>query len=96
MIIVDVVVAEIWMFFLLLGVGQSKRIDKFFKADASSVDRLTEKMKEFTKKIARIPSLNDLFIILGFAMVATGLAHLIANNVADWFQEARSITMKMN
>ncbi len=87
MIIVDVVVAEIWMFFLLLGVGQSKKIDNYFKADASSVDILTEKMKAFTKKIARIPSLNDLFIILGIAMAATGFAHLCANNLSGWFQE---------
>ena len=55
MIIVDVVVAEIWMFFLLLGVGQSKKIDNYFKADASSVDILTEKMKAFQKKDSKDP-----------------------------------------
>ena len=44
-------------------------------------------MKAFTKKIARIPSLNDLFIILGIAMAATGFAHLCANNLSGWFQE---------
>jgi uncharacterized membrane protein len=87
MIIVDVVVAEIWMFFLLLGVGQSKKIDRFFKADSSSVKELTEKMKEFTQKIARIPSLNDLYIILGIGMAATGLAHLIADHLAPWVKE---------
>lgn len=86
MIIVDVVVAEIWMFFLLLGVGQAKKIDNYFKADASSVDILTQKMKEFTKKNARIPTLNDLFVILGIAMAATGFAHLCANNLSQWFQ----------
>ena len=87
MIIVDVIIAEIWMFFLLLGVGQSKKIDRFFKADASSVKELTDKMKEFTKKIARIPTLNDLFIILGIALTATGLSHLIADNLAPWIKE---------
>ena len=92
MIIVDVIVAEIWMFFLLLGVGQAKKIDNYFKADASSVDVLTEKMKAFTKKIARIPSLNDLFIILGIAMAATGFAHLCANNLSGWFQAQANAT----
>ena len=87
MIIVDVVVAEIWMFFLLLGVGQSKRLDAYFKADASAVERLTEKMQEFTQSIARIPSLNDLFVILGIAMAATGLSHLIADNLSSYIQE---------
>ncbi|MEL6897362.1 MAG: DUF819 family protein, partial [Planctomycetota bacterium] len=31
MVSVDVIVAELWMFFLILGVGQSARIDKWMK-----------------------------------------------------------------
>ena len=30
MVTVDIVVAEIWLFFVLLGVGKSKEIDRFF------------------------------------------------------------------
>jgi len=37
MITVDIIVSEVWMFFLLLGVGKAARIDKFFKADASAL-----------------------------------------------------------
>jgi uncharacterized membrane protein len=40
MITVDIIVAEVWMFFLLLGVGKSAQIDRFFKADSSSVESL--------------------------------------------------------
>ena len=40
MIAVDIIVAEIWMFFLLLGVGKHEQIDAWFKADSSSVDHL--------------------------------------------------------
>lgn len=87
MIIIDVLVAEIWMFFLLLGVGQSDRLDRFFKADATSVENLKQKMEAYSKKIARIPSLNDLFVILGFALAFTGLAHLIADNIAPFLKE---------
>lgn len=82
MIIIDVVVAELWMFFLLLGVGQADRIDRFFKADSTAVEHLKEKMETFSKKIARIPTLNDLFVILGLALAFTGLAHLIADWIA--------------
>lgn len=87
MITVDVIVAEIWMAFLLFGVGKSEKIDRFFKADASSVETLKNKMHEFSQRIARIPSMTDLFIVLGIAFVATGLAHLFADLLAPYIAE---------
>jgi len=86
MIIVDVIVAELWMFFLLLGVGQSDKIDRFFKADSSSIEHLKNKMHEFSKKIARLPTLNDLFVILGLGLAFTGLSHFIADWIAPWIE----------
>jgi len=87
MITVDVIVAEIWMAFLLLGVGKAESIDRFFKADASSVENLKNKMHEFSQKVARIPSMTDFFIILGIGAVATGAAHFIADWVAPFIGE---------
>lgn len=86
MITVDVIVAEIWMAFLLIGVGKAKAIDRYFKADASSVMRLQEKMHEFSQRIAKIPSLADLMTILGVGFGITGLCHLLANNIAPFIQ----------
>ncbi|UTW62306.1 DUF819 family protein [bacterium SCSIO 12741] len=87
MITVDIVIAEVWMFFLLLGVGKSKAIDKFFKADASSVETLKNHMHEFSQKIARIPTFNDLMIIVGIGLGVTGLSHFIAGYIAPWIKE---------
>jgi uncharacterized membrane protein len=87
MITVDIIVAEVWMFFLLLGVGKSKQLDKFFKADSSAVDTLQKHMQEFSQKVARIPSFVDLMVILGIGFGCTGLAHLIADVVAPWISE---------
>lgn len=87
MIIIDVVVAEIWMFFLLLGVGQSDKLNRFFKADNTSVENLKTKMEAYSKKIARIPTLNDLFVILGLALAFTGLAHFLADTIAPFLKE---------
>jgi uncharacterized membrane protein len=86
MITVDVIVAEIWMAFLLIGVGKKDSIDRYFKADATAVTNLQEKMHEFSKKIARIPSLPDLMMILGVAMGVTGLCHLLADNIAPYIE----------
>jgi uncharacterized membrane protein len=87
MITVDVLVAEVWMAFLLIGVGKTKSIDRFFKADSSAVIHLQEKMHEFSQKIARIPSMADLMIILGVGLGVTGLCHLLADNIAPFIQE---------
>lgn len=87
MITVDVIVAEVWMAFLLLGVGRSEAIDRYFKADATSVTNLKNKMHEFSQRIAKIPTTTDFFIILGIALGATGVAHLFADNIAPFIQE---------
>ncbi len=87
MITVDVIVAEIWMAFLLLGVGRSESIDRFFKADASSVVELKNKMHDFSQKMARIPTLTDLMVILGLGLGATGVAHFLSDGIAPWIAE---------
>jgi uncharacterized membrane protein len=87
MITVDVIVAEVWMAFLLFGVGRTKSIDRFFKADASAVQHLQTKMHEFSQKIARIPNLPDLMMILGVGLGVTGLCHLLADNITPFIKE---------
>jgi uncharacterized membrane protein len=51
------------------------------------VIHLQEKMHEFSQKIARIPSMADLMIILGVGLGVTGLCHLLADNIAPFIQE---------
>lgn len=87
MITVDVIVAEIWMAFLLIGVGKSAQLDRFFKADATAVNVLKKKMHDFSLSIARIPSLTDIMVILGIGFGLTGLAHLFSDGLARFFQE---------
>ena len=84
MVAVDVIVAEIWMLFLLLGVGMHERIDKLFNADASSVERLQAKMEEFTKKTARVPSSTDLMVIGAIGFGVTAACHFLADIIAPY------------
>ncbi len=90
MITVDIIVAEVWMFFLLLGVGKAVKIDKFFKADASAVNALKDHMHEFSQRIARIPSFTDLMVIVGIGLGVTGLSHFLADRIAPWITENAS------
>ncbi len=84
MVAVDVVVAQVWMTLLLFGVGKSRWIDAKLKADASSIDRLIEKMEAFSKKSRRLPTTTDLFVILALAFGMTGLCHFLADLIAPW------------
>ena len=84
MVAVDVFVAEIWMLFLLLGVGKHKAIDKFLKADASSIDRLQEKMESFSLSVARVPTTTDFMIIAGIGFGATALAHYCGAEISGF------------
>lgn len=84
MAVVDVLVAEVWMAFLLLGVAKSNKIDKWLKADNSSITNLKNKMEKFTLETARIPSFNDFMILLGIAFGVTSIGHLIGDNLGGY------------
>ncbi len=75
MVLVDIVVANIWMAVLLFGIGKKERIDRWFKADNTDIEDLKQRVMDYEKSVMRIPSLKDLMIILGIAFTAVSLAH---------------------
>ena len=87
MITVDVIVANIWMGFLLYGAGITKRLDNWLKADSSSIEELKNQLIQFKKKNQRIPSFLDLMVICSIAFGITGLSHLLADNIAPFIQQ---------
>ena len=87
MIAVDVIVANIWMAYLLYGAGRSKKFDARFKADASAIDDVKKRVEDYQLSIARMPKLGDLMTILAIAFGATGLAHFGSDLLAPWLGE---------
>ena len=87
MAVVDVLVAEVWIAFLLLGVAKSDKIDAYFKADNSSITALKNKMEKFSLETARVPSFNDLIILLGIGFGGTSIGHLVGDNLGVWIKE---------
>ena len=87
MVTVDIVVAEVWMAFLLIGVGHAKTIDRFFKADASSIEALKQKMEKYSQSVTRIPATKDIVAILAIAFGITGACHLMADVIAPYIGE---------
>lgn len=87
MIAVDVIVANIWMAFLLYGAGSSDRVDKLFKADSSAINHVKQRMDDFKASVAKIPNLTDIMIILGVGFGATSLSHLAGKPLAAFIGE---------
>lgn len=83
MVLIDIVIGNIWLALLLLGVGKTKRIDKWLKADTSSIEALKEKVSKFTASITRVPTLNDYMALLFLAFTSVGISHLIGNYLSD-------------
>lgn len=75
MITVDVIVANIWMAFLLIGAGISGKIDKAFKADSSAITHVKESMQNYRTNILRTANLNDIIIIVAIGFGGTAIAH---------------------
>ena len=88
MITVDIIVAEVWMAFLLIGIGKKEKIDRFFKADSSSVENLQKKMENYSISITRNPSTTDFMVMLGIAFAATAFAHFCADFLAPWIKQS--------
>ena len=97
MVLVDIVVANLWMAIVLLGVGKSDRIDRWLQADNSAITELKDKVSAYTESVKRIPSLPDFIIILALAFGAVGIAHFGADEISsflvstfDVFQDKKS------
>ncbi|MCB0643012.1 MAG: DUF819 family protein, partial [Phaeodactylibacter sp.] len=75
MIIVDVVVANIWMGFLLYGANISDRLDAAMGADNSAIEDLKNRVSDYRASIERIPSTRDVFLLMGVAFGGVALAH---------------------
>jgi uncharacterized membrane protein len=84
MVLVDIVIANLWMAIILLGVGKTKQIDQWLKADTSSIETLKKKVSEHTDRIIRVTTLNDYIMILALAFVSVGAAHYLGNHFSDY------------
>jgi len=96
MIAVDVLVASVWMAFILYGAGISERIDAFFKADASAITHLKEKMETYQAQNSRIPTLTDAMTIVGVGFGVTAFSHLMAGGIAPWIRTSAPILARFS
>ncbi|TYA71351.1 DUF819 family protein [Seonamhaeicola marinus] len=84
MILVDIVVAQIWMALLLFGIGKKEKIDRWLKADNTAIEELKQKVITYEKSVAKNPNLTDYMIMFGVAFFAVGISHFGSRNISNF------------
>lgn len=87
MVLVDIVVANVWMAIILLGVGRSDRIDRWLKADNSSIEELKQRVSEHNERITRPTQLRDLILLFSLAFAGVGAAHFFGDLWAGFLED---------
>jgi len=87
MVIVDIVIANVWMAILLIGIGKKDKINKWLKADTAAIEELKEKVIDFTQKTKKNPTLTDFMIMLAIAFGTVGFGHFAAKYLSVFFSE---------
>ncbi|MCG8424313.1 MAG: DUF819 family protein [Proteobacteria bacterium] len=84
MVVVDVVVGNIWMAFLLYGASITDELDRVLKADSQAIEDLKNRITAYRASIESIPRTQDMMIILGVAFGGVALAHGVSEFMVDW------------
>lgn len=86
-VVVDVMVANVWMAVLLVMAGRSAKFDKKLKADTEAIFDLKNRLEKVQTKNQRMASTQDLMVIAALSFVATGLSHLVADTMAPYISQ---------
>ena len=84
---VDVIVANIWMAFLLFLAARSAKLDTMRGADTRALNELRIRVEKVALENTRISTTNDLIQILAIGLGATGLAHWLTGFIVPFIKE---------
>lgn len=86
MIIVDVLIGNIWLGFLLYGANMSDRIDRWLQADNSSIESLKQKVADYRKSVEKIPDTTSILILMAVAFGGVAIAHWGKDVITPWMR----------
>ncbi len=87
MVTVDIVVANLWMAFLLWAAARAHKFDKWLKADSSSIEDLKKRVSEYESSNSRQPTLADYMVIAGITFGIVAIGHFGGKFMAGLFSE---------
>ena len=77
MLVIDVIVTNIWLGFLLYGASISDQLDLKLKADNSAIKELKYRVMNYQSLISKKPTVDSLMVLLGVGFGGTAIAHLV-------------------
>ena len=85
-IAIDVLTYSVWFAILLYGAGINDKLNKFLKADTTSLEHVQKKMENNTSTQFNLSNVNDLIKLLAVGFGVTAIAHFLADIIAPFFQ----------
>ena len=96
MIFVDVVVANIWMGFLLYGANISDIIDEKLGADNSAISELKQRISDYRANVEEMPTVNKLFTLMAIAFGGVAIAHLGSELIVPIMENNKETLQSLN
>ena len=85
-IAIDVLTYSVWFAILLYGAGINDKLNKFLKADTTSLERVQRKLENNNSTQISLSNMNDLIKLLAVGFGVTAIAHFLADIIAPFFQ----------
>ena len=87
MVAVDVLIAELWMAFLIYGAGIAPRIDHWLGADSSPIEQIKEHLDIQHHANEKAPAMRDYIFLGAVGFGATGIAHFLADMITPYLSK---------
>jgi uncharacterized membrane protein len=95
MLVIDVIAAYVWMAILLYGANKSDKIDRWLKADNTSIKILKENSSKFRSKVERIPNTSEMVMLLSIVFIGVGFSHFIADIATPFLSQYESTLQEL-
>ena len=82
MILVDIVVANIWMAILLFLINKNDKINRWLKADNSSIQNLIDRVENYSLSVQKQPNLKDYMLMFGITFGGLAISYYLAELVS--------------
>ncbi len=92
MLVVDIIVGNIWLGFLLYGASITEKVDKWLKADTSAIQDLKQRVSDYQEKVKQMPTTQTTLILLAVGFGGTAIAHLFSEFITP-FMESHKETL---
>lgn len=90
MVIIDVLVANVWLALLLYGASICQRIDRWLGGDTRAIEDLKHRVEQYRGEVRRMPDFQSLMVMMAIAFGGVGVAHWGADSIAPWMKSHSS------